>query len=114
MVQEFAQRIQSQGLSLQQYMQFTGMTPESLTAELKPQALKRIQSRLVLEAVAAAENIETSDEDLEKELEKMAEMYQMEADKLKELVGEEEKKQISLDLAVQKAVELVVDAAVEK
>ena len=114
MVQEFSQRIQSQGLSLQQYMQFTGMTPESLTNELQPQALKRIQSRLVLEAVVAAENIETSDEDLEKELEKMAEMYQMEADKLKELVGEEEKKQISLDLAVQKAVELVVDAAVEK
>lgn len=114
MVQEFSQRIQSQGLSLQQYMQFTGMTPESLTNELQPQALKRIQSRLVLEAVAAAENIETSDEDLEKELKKMAEMYQMEADKLKELVGEEEKKQIALDLAVQKAVELVVDAAVEK
>lgn len=114
MVQEFSQRIQSQGLSLQQYMQFTGMTPESLTNELQPQALKRIQSRLVLEAVAAAENIETSDEDLEKELEKMAEMYQMEADKLKELVGEEEKKQIALDLAVQKAVEVVVDAAVEK
>ena len=114
MVQEFRQRIQSQGLSLQQYMQFTGMTPESLTNELQPQALKRIQSRLVLEAVVAAENIETSDEDLEKELEKMAEMYQMEADKLKELVGEEEKKQIALDLAVQKAVELVVDAAVEK
>ena len=83
MVQEFSQRIQSQGLSLQQYMQFTGMTPESLTNELQPQALKRIQSRLVLEAVAAAENIETSDEDLEKELEKMAEMYQMEADKFK-------------------------------
>lgn len=114
MVQEFSQRIQSQGLSLQQYMQFTGMTLESLTNELQPQALKRIQSRLVLEAVVAAENIETSDEDLEKELEKMAEMYQMEADKLKELVGEEEKKQIALDLAVQKAVELVVDAAVEK
>ena len=114
MVQEFSQRIQSQGLSLQQYMQFTGMTPESLTNELQPQALKRIQSRLVLEAVVAAENIETSDVDLEKELEKMAEMYQMEADKLKELVGEEEKKQIALDLAVQKAVELVVDAAVEK
>lgn len=114
MVQEFSQRIQSQGLSLQQYMQFTGMTPESLTNELQPQALKRIQSRLVLEAVVAAENIEASDEDLEKELEKMAEMYQMEADKLKELVGEEEKKQIALDLAVQKAVELVVDAAVEK
>ena len=114
MVQEFSQRIQSQGLSLQQYMQFTGMTPESLTNELQPQALKRIQSRLVLEAVVDAEKIETSDEELEKELEKMAGMYQMEADKLKELVGEEEKKQIALDLAVQKAVELVVDAAVEK
>ena len=114
MTQEFAQRLSSQGLSIDQYMQFTGLTPQKMIEELKPQALKRIQSRLVLEAVVAAENIETSDEDLEKELEKMAEMYQMEADKLKELVGEEEKKQIALDLAVQKAVELVVDAAVEK
>lgn len=114
MTQEFAQRIQSQGLSLQQYMQFTGMTPESMKEELRPQALKRIQSRLVLEAVVAAEGIEASEEELEKELENMAAMYQMETDKLKELVGEGEKKQIALDLAVQKAVELVVDAAVEK
>ena len=114
MVQEFSQRIQSQGLSLQQYMQFTGMTPESLTNELQPQALKRIQSRLVLEAVAAAEKMEATEEDFEAEIKSMAEAYQMEADKLKELVGEEEKKQIALDLAVQKAVELVVDAAVEK
>ena len=115
MVQEFSQRIQSQGLSLQQYMQFTGSTVEQLLEQVKPQAKARIESSLVvLEAVVAAENIETSDEDLEKELEKMADMYQMEADKLKELVGEEEKKQIALDLAVQKAVELVVDAAVEK
>ena len=114
MTQEFAQRVQSQGLSLQQYMQFTGMTMESMKAELKPQALKRIQSRLVLEAVAAAENIQASDEELDKELENMASMYQMEVDKLKELVGEDEKKQIAMDLAVQKAVDFVVDAAVEK
>ena len=114
MAQEFAQRIQSQGLSLEQYMQFTRMTQQKMLDELKPQALKRIQSRLVLEAVVAAENIEISDEDVNKEIEEMAAMYQMEADKFKELVGDNEKKQISLDLAVQKAVDLVVDSAVEK
>lgn len=114
MTQEFQQRIQSQGLSLQQYMQFTGMTPQSLTEELQPQALKRIQSRLVLEAVVAAENITASDEDIDKEIEKIASMYQLEADEMKKTMGEEEKEQIAMDLAVQKAVELVVDAAVEK
>lgn len=114
MTQEFAQRLQSQGLSLEQYMQFTGLTPQKMQEELKPQALKRIQSRLVLEAVVEAEKIEATEEDIEKEIENMAKMYQMEADKLKELVGEEEKKQIALDMAVQKAVEFVVDAAVEK
>ena len=114
MTQEFAQRLQSQGLSLEQYMLFTGLTPQKMQEELKPQALKRIQSRLVLEAVVEAEKIEATQEDIEKEIENMAKMYQMEADKLKELVGEEEKKQIALDMAVQKAVEFVVDAAVEK
>ncbi len=114
MTQEFAQRLQMQGLSLEQYMQFTGMSPHSLTEEIKPQALKRIQSRLVLEAVADAENIEVSEEDIDKEIGEMAKMYQMEAEKLKETIGEEEKKHISRDIAVQKAVELVVDAAVEK
>ena len=114
MTQEFAQRLQSQGLSLEQYMQFTGLTPQKMQEELKPQALKRIQSRLVLEAVVEAEKIEATQEDIEKEIENMAKMYQMEADKLKVLVGEEEKKQIALDMAVQKAVEFVVDAAVEK
>ena len=114
MTQEFAQRIQSQGLSLEQYMQFTGLTPQKMVEELKPQALRRIQSRLVLEAVVAAENIEATEEEVNKEIENMALMYQMEADKLKDLIGDEEKKQISLDVAVQKAVDLVVDAAVEK
>lgn len=114
MTQEFAGRLQSQGLSLEQYMQFTGLTPQKMMEELQPQALKRIQSRLVLEAVVEAENIEASDEELDKEIENMASMYQMETDKLKELIGDDEKKQIRLDIAVQKAVELVVDAAVEK
>lgn len=114
MTQEFAQRLSSQGLSIDQYMQFTGLTPQKMIEELKPQALKRIQSRLVLEAVVAAENIETTEEELDKEIENMASMYQMEVDKLKEVIGEEEKKQIGLDLAVQKAVEMVTEAAVEK
>lgn len=114
MTQEFAQRLQSQGLSMEQYMQFTGLTPQKMMEELQPQALKRIQSRLVLEAIVAAEKIEATEEDIEKEIENMAQMYQMEVDKLKELVGEDEKKQIGLDMAVQKAVEFVVDAAVEK
>jgi len=114
MTQEFAQRLQSQGLSLEQYMQFTGLTPQKMMEDLEPQALKRIQSRLVLEAVVAAENIEGSDEEIDKELENMASMYQMEIDKLKELIGDDEKKQIGMDLAVQKAVEFVVKEAVEK
>lgn len=114
MTQEFAQRLQSQGLSLEQYMQFTGLTPQKMIEDLEPQALKRIQSRLVLEAVVAAENIEASDEEIDKELENMASMYQMEIDKLKELIGDDEKKQIGMDLAVQKAVEFVVKEAVEK
>ena len=91
MTQEFAQRLSSQGLSIDQYMQFTGLTPQKMIEELKPQALKRIQSRLVLEAVVAAENIETSEDELNKEIENMASMYQMEVDKLKEGIGEEEK-----------------------
>lgn len=114
MMQEFAQRIQAQGLSLEQYMQFSGTTPQMMQEEVRPQALLRIQSRLVLEAVVAAENIEATEEEVAGELENMASMYQMELDKLKDLVGEEEKKQIAMDLAVQKAVSLVVEEAVEK
>ncbi len=114
MTQEFAQRLQAQGLSLEQYMQLTGQTPQKMLEELQPQALQRIQSRLVLEAVAAAENLEASEEEYEKEMENMAEMYQMEVDKLKDMIGEDEKKQIYKDLAVQKAVEFVVESAIEK
>lgn len=114
MIREFAQNLQYQGLSVEQYMQFTGMTQQSLVEEIQPQALKRIQSRLVLEAVAEAEGIDATEEEVEKELENMAVMYQLELDKLKERMGEGEMKQVHMDIAVQKAVEFVVDAAVEK
>lgn len=114
MADDFARRIQSQGISLEQYFQFTGLEPQAFLEQMKPQALKRIQSRLVLEAVVAAENITASEEDIEKEMEKMASMYQMEVDKIKELMGDKEKEQFALDIAVQKAVDFVVEAAVEK
>ncbi len=113
MAEEFAQRVQYQGLSLEQYFQFTGMDSQKFIESLRPQALKRIQSRLVLEAVAKAEKIEVSEEELEKELGEMASMYQMEVDKLKELIGEKEKEQIKADIAVQKAVDLIVEKSKE-
>lgn len=114
MAQEFAQRLQSQGLSLEQYFQFTGLTADKMLEELKPQAVKRIETRLVLEAIAKAENIEISDEKFEAELAKMAETYQMEVDKLKEFMGESEEKQMKEDMAVQEAVTFLVENAVEE
>lgn len=113
MADEFAQRVQSQGLTVDQYFQFTGMTAEKLFAQMRPDALKRIQNSLVLEAVAKAENIQIGDERLEEELKRMAEAYGMELDKLKEAISEDTKDQIRKDLAVQAAVDLVRDAAVE-
>lgn len=113
MMDEFAQRVSSQGLSFEQYLQFTGMTEEQMLEQIKPQAELRIKSRLVLEAVVAAENIEATEEDFEQEIAKMAEMYQMEADKAKELIGEAGKAEIMKDLAVTKAAEFVRDNAKE-
>lgn len=113
LLQDYAQRMQSQGLTMEQYMQFTGMTTQALLEQLKPQALKRIQSRLVLEAVAAAEKMEASEEDFEEEVKSMAEIYQMETDKVKELLGENGKKQVMEDLCIKKAVEFVVENAKE-
>ncbi len=113
MVQDYAQRLQSQGISMEQYTKFTGMTVQNLMEQVKPSALKRIQSRLVLEAVVAAEKIEASEEDFEEELKTMAESYQMEADKVKELLGENGRKQVMEDICVRKAVQLVVDNAEE-
>ena len=114
MAQDFAQRIQQQGLSMEQYFQFTGMTAESMMEELRPQAVKRIETRLVLEAIAKAENIEITDERNDEELAKMAEAYKMEVEKLKEFMGENEKEQMKMDLAVQEAVTFLADNAVEE
>ena len=113
MADDFARRIMQQGLSVEQYFQFTGLSEEKMMEELKPQAEKRIRTRLVLEAIVAAENIEVSDERLDEELVKMAESYKMEVEKLKEFMGENEKKQMKEDIAVQDAVTLIVDASVE-
>ena len=113
MLQDYAQRMQAQGISLEQYMQFTGMTTQMMLDQLKPQALKRIQSRLVLEAVVAAENMEASEEEFEEEAKTMGEAYQMDVDKVKELLGENGKKQVMQDICIKKAVEFVVENAKE-
>ena len=115
MVSDFTQRIQSQGLSMEQYMQFTGLTPETLLEQIAPQAEKRIKSRLVLENIVKAEKFEVTEEDYENELKRMADAYQMEIDKMKELVGDNETaiKQIKEDLAIQKAVDFAVANAKE-
>ena len=113
MVDDFSRRMQSQGLSMEQYFQFTGMTLDKLMEEMKPQALRRIQTRLVLEKVAEVENIQPSEERMDEEFTKMAEMYKMEKDKLKELVGEIELEQMKKDMAVQDAVTFIADAAKE-
>ncbi|MCM1103747.1 MAG: trigger factor [bacterium] len=114
MVEDFAQRLSMQGLTLEQYYQFTGLDDEKMLEQIKPTALKRIQSRLVLEAVAKAENMTTDDADYEKEVERLAEIYQMEKDKVKEMLGEREKKELMLDVLVKKAVDFVVEKAKEK
>ena len=111
MVNDYARRMQSQGLSLDQYMKFTGMTIETLREQMKPQALKRIQTRLVLEAVAKAENIAVSDEAVEKEIATMAESYKMEVSQIKEYLGESGIVQMKEDLAVQEAVDFLVAEA---
>ncbi len=111
---DLARRVQQQGLTMEQYFQFTGLTAEKMLEEMKPQAERRIRTRLTMEAVAKAEAIEVSDERLDEEINKMAEAYQMEADKLKELMGENEKDQMREDIAVQDAITLIAQAAVEE
>ncbi len=113
MLDEFAQRIQMQGISIDQYFQFTGTNPQMLLEQSKPQALKRIQSRLVLEAVAAAENLSANEEEYEEEVKKMSEKYQMEPDKIKETLGEHGKKQVMADIAINKAVDFLTANAKE-
>lgn len=114
MVDDFSQRLRSQGLSMEQYMQFTGMTPAVMMDQVKPQALKRIQSRLVMEAVAAAEKMDVSEEEFEEEIKTMGEAYQLEPDKVKELLGESGAKQVREDICIKKAVEFAVANAKEE
>ena len=111
MLRETAQRMQSQGLSMDLYMKYTGMTADQMKDRMRPEAVKRIQTRLVLEAVVKAENIETSEEKLDEEIAKMAEAYKMEADKLKSYMTDSDKDQMKQDLAVQAAVDLLVSEA---
>ena len=113
MMDDFGRRMQSQGLSMEQYFQFTGQSMDKMMEDMKPQALKRIQTRLVLEKVVETENIEASEDEINEEISKMAEMYKMEADKVRELLGEQGLGQMKEDLAVQKAVTMLADAAKE-
>lgn len=112
MVQEFQQRVSYQGISFEQYLQFTGQNPEAFRESMRPEAMRRIQSSLVLEAIVAAENIEATEEDLNKEFERMASMYQMEADQIASYMGEAEKENMKNDIAIQKAVDFIREQAV--
>ncbi|SDY69506.1 trigger factor [Lachnobacterium bovis] len=114
MVEEFAQRIQQSGLSMDQYLQFSGMTLDKLKEQVRPEAVSRIQGSLVLEQIAKEENIEVSDDDINAEIEKTAKMYNMEADKLKEYMSDDDKKSMSNQIKIQKAVELVMDNIKER
>lgn len=111
MVEEFAQNIAMQGISFDQYMQFTGTTVDQLTEQVKPQAEARVQSSLVLEAIVKAEKIEASDEEFDEEIKRMAERYQMEAGKVNELLSDDDKKNIRADICARKAAKLVVEKA---
>ena len=113
MMDDFSRRMQQQGLSMEQYFQFTGQSMDKMMEDMKPQALKRIQTRLVLEKVAEAENIQPSEEEITEEIKKMADAYKMEADKIREAIGESGLEQMKKDMAVQKAVTVIADAAVE-
>ena len=109
LVENYAMRLQQQGLSMDMYMQYTGMTRDKLHNQMKEQATQNIRARLVLEAVVKAENIETSDDEYNAEVEKMAKQYGLEVDKFKDVMGERESKAVRSDLAMQKAVDLILE-----
>ena len=114
MIQEFAQRLAQQGLSFDQYMQFSGMTMDKMKEQVRPEALTRIQSSLVLEQIEKEENFEIKEDDVNAEIEKMAKAYGMEADKLKEYVGDDEKESMKRDIAIEKAVQFIMDNVKER
>ena len=111
MVENYARRLQSQGLNINDYMKYTGMTPEKLMEQMRPEAEKRIKTRLVLEKVVEVENVEGSDEKLDEQINEIAASYKLEGAKLKEMMGEREKEQIREDLKVQAAIDLLVEQA---
>ena len=113
MVQDFAQRVQSQGLTMEQYMQFTGTNVQMLLEQVKPQAVTKIQSRLVLEAIVKAEGIEATEEEFQSDIKEMADMYKMDVERALEVLGENGKKQVMEDIAIRKAVDFVVENAKE-
>lgn len=113
-VSEFSGRLGQQGLSMDQYMQFSGVTTDQLREQVRPEAVQRIQNTLVLEQIAKEENIEVSEEEVDKEIERMASTYRMEVDKLKEYMAEGEREQVKKDLAIQKAVDLILENAVQQ
>ena len=114
MLEDFEMRLRSQGLSIEQYMQFTGMTANKFMESMAPQALKDIQYRLVLEAIAKEEKIEVEDSELDAEYQAIADTYNMPLDKVMSVIGEEEIAGLKKDVAVRKAADLVVEAAVVK
>ncbi|MBQ6024994.1 MAG: trigger factor [Lachnospiraceae bacterium] len=114
MVEDFAQRLQYQGMPFEQYLKYSGMTAQQFVDQTKPQALKRVQARLVLEAIVDAEKIETSDEEVDQEFTTMAEQYKMEKDKIRELIVGKELENMKRNIAVGKAADLIREAAVEK
>lgn len=109
MLNEFKQQLSMQGMSFDMYSQYTGLNEETMLEQVKPEAEKRVKSRLVLEAVAKAENIEVTDEDFDKKLEEMAAMYGIEADKFKGYIGDKERESIKKDIAVEKAADFIVE-----
>ena len=111
MVNDYARRLESQGLSFKQYLEYTGLTVEKIGEQMKPQAVKRIETRLVLEAVVKAENIHASDDAVEEQIKKMADAYKMEAEQVKNMLGEEQIAQMKEDLAVQEAIDFLVAEA---
>ena len=111
MVNDYARRLESQGISFKQYVEITGMTAEKIGEQMKPQAIKRIQTRLVLEAVVKAENIQADDAAVEEQFDKMAEDFKMDKEQIKGMFGEEQMAQLKEDLAVQKAIDFLVAEA---
>lgn len=111
MVNDYARRLESQGITFKQYVEITGMTAEKIGEQMKPQAIKRIQTRLVLEAVVKAENIQADDAAVEEQFDKMAEDFKMDKEQIKGMFGEEQMAQLKEDLAVQKAIDFLVAEA---